>query len=136
MGKVVNFHLPADDVDRAAAFYRTVFGWEFVGYPGSPVPYLVHDGEGAGIPAAIAQREAEILKAPAPTIEVERIDDAMALVATNGGQQGRVREIAGVGRFGYAIDSEGNIIALLEPARTPSPVPSSNPGSPGLRTPE
>ena len=117
VGKVINFHLPADDVERAAEFYRKAFGWEFTSFPDSPVPYFVHDGngEGAGIPAAITQR-AEIVKAPAPTIDVEDIDQAMTVIATSGGQQGRVQTIPGMGRFGYAIDSEGNIIALLQRA--------------------
>ena len=115
MGKIVNFHLPADDVDRAAGFYRAVFGWDFAPFPGANVPYLVHDGEqgGAGIPAAITAR-GDIVKAPAPTIDVDDIDAAMLAVAMNGGQQGRVNDIPGVGRFGYAIDSEGNVIALLQ----------------------
>ena len=117
MGKVVNFHLPADDVERAAAFYRKVFGWEFIPYPNSPVPYLVNDsGDGpgsAGIPAAITARQ-EIVKAPVPTIEVENIDQALVAVVVEGGQQARVQEIPGLGRFAYAIDSEGNIIALLQ----------------------
>ena len=116
MGKVVNFHLPADDVNRAATFYREVFGWDFVPAQDSPVPYLVHEsgpGGGAGIPAAITQRQ-EIVKAPVPTIEVSDIDAAMTAIATKGGQQARVQNIAGIGRFGYAIDSEGNIIALLQ----------------------
>ncbi len=116
MGKIVNFHLPADDVERAAAFYRNVFGWEFAAIPNSPVPYLVHDSagpNGAGIPAAITVRQ-EIVKAPTPTIEVEDIDGAMTQVVMQGGQQARVQDIPGLGRFGYAIDSEGNIIALLQ----------------------
>jgi len=113
VGKVVNFHLPADDVERAATFYREVFGWEFKAFANSPVPYLVHDGSGAGIPAAITAR-AEPVKAPVPTIEVENIDQAMIDIAMKGGQQARVNEIPGLGRFGYAIDSEGNIIALLQ----------------------
>jgi hypothetical protein len=105
VGKIVNFHLPADDVDRAAKFYREVFGWEFVASEPSAVPYLVHspgEHDGAGIPAAITRRQ-DIVKAPTPTIEMK------------GGQQGRVQDIPGIGRFGYAIDSEGNVIALLEP---------------------
>ena len=115
MGKIVNFHLPADDVERAATFYREVFGWEFTPFAGSPVPYLVHEpGEnGAGIPGAITQRQS-IVKAPTPTIEVDQIDQVMIDVAMKGGQQGSVQAIPGLGRFGYAIDSEGNIIALLE----------------------
>ncbi len=117
MGKIVNFHLPADDVERAAKFYRDVFGWEFVPFPNAPTPYLVHDsadGEAtAGIPAAITVRQ-DIVKAPTPTIEVDAIDQAMLDIAMKGGQQGRVHDIPGLGRFGYAVDSEGNIIALLE----------------------
>jgi uncharacterized protein len=118
VGNVVNFHLPADDVERAAKFYHEVFGWRFQRFAESPVPYLVTDaGElnGSGIPAAITQRQ-EIVKAPVPTIEVEHIDQAMTDIAMKGGQQGRVEDIPGVGRFGYAIDSEGNIIALVQRA--------------------
>jgi predicted enzyme related to lactoylglutathione lyase len=117
MGKIVNFHLPADDTERAAKFYHDVFGWSFTAHPDAPT-YLVHDGaraDGAGVPAAITRRE-EIVKAPVPTIEVEHIDQTMIEVAMNGGQQGRVQDIPGVGRFGYAVDSEGNIIALLQRA--------------------
>ena len=115
MASVVSFHLPADDVERAATFYREVFGWEFVPFPDSPTPYLVHDAgqNGAGVPVAITPRQ-EIVKAPTPTIEVEDIDNAMTLIVMKGGQQARVRDIPGLGRFGYAIDSEGNIIALLQ----------------------
>jgi uncharacterized protein len=117
MGKVVNFHLPADDVERAATFYREVFGWEFTPFPNSPVPYLVNDaGNGAsgpGIPAAITARQ-ETVKAPVPTIEVDDIDQALVNVVLKGGQQARVQDIPGLGRFAYAIDSEGNVIALLQ----------------------
>jgi uncharacterized protein len=123
LGKIINFHIPADDVERAATFYRDVFGWEFVAAPGSPVPYWVHDGEaaaGAGVPAAITAR-AEIVKAPTPTIQVDDIDQAMFDIAMKGGQQGHVRELPGIGRFGYAIDSEGNIIALLQSAGAAPP---------------
>lgn len=115
MGRIVNFHLPADDVERAATFYREVFGWKFAPFAGSPVPYLVLENadDGAGIPAAITART-DVVKAPTPTIEVADIDQVMVLVATRGGQQARVQDIPGLGRFGYAIDSEGNIIALLQ----------------------
>ncbi len=116
VGKVVNFHIPAEDVERAATFYCEVFGWEFAPFAGSPVPYLVHDNAdtGAGIPAAITLRT-DVVKAPTPTMEVENIDQTMIDIALKGGQQGRVQNIPGVGRFGYAIDSEGNIIGLLQP---------------------
>ena len=117
VARIVNFHIPADDVDRAAKFYHDLFGWEFKPFPDSPVPYLVHDqtggGSDAGITAAITQRQ-EIVKAPVPTIEVDDIDQSMIAIVMKGGQQGRVQNIPGLGRFGYAIDSEGNVIALLQ----------------------
>lgn len=119
MGKVVNFHLPADDVERAAKFYQDVFGWSFQPFPGSPVPYFVADGDGedgVGIPAAITVRQPEIVKAPVPTIAVDDIDRAMTDIVMKGGQQANVQDIPGLGRFGYAVDSEGNIIALLQRA--------------------
>ena len=124
MGNIVNFHLPADDVERAATFYREVFGWEFTRVEPSPVPYLVHEpgADGAGIPAAITARQ-PIVKAPTPTFEVEQIDDAMTDIAMKGGQQGQVFDIPGIGRYGYAVDSEGNIIALLQRAGSEEPAP-------------
>jgi predicted enzyme related to lactoylglutathione lyase len=114
--KIVNFHIPADDVERASAFYKAVFGWEFAAHPQAPEFYFVHDGQGddaAGIPAAITKRH-NTVKAPVPTIEVEDIDVAMTDIALKGGRQARVDTIPGVGRFGYAMDSEENVIALLQ----------------------
>ncbi len=117
MPKIVNFHLPADDVERAAKFYREVFGWEFVPHPEAPAAYMTHGGageDGAGIPAAITKRQ-DVVKAPVPTIEVADIDQAMLDIATKGGRQARVQDIPGIGRFGYAMDCENNVIALLQP---------------------
>jgi len=116
--KIVNFHLPADDVARATAFYKDVFGWEFAPHPEAPETYHVHEGLGegsAGIGAAITKRH-DIVKAPVPTIEVEDIDQAMLDIALKGGRQARVQTIPGIGRFGYAMDSENNVIALLQRA--------------------
>ena len=117
MPKIVNFHIPADNVERAAQFYKDVLGWEFSAFPDSPVPYLTHEpaagGEGPGIPAAITARN-EPVKAPVPTIEVDDIDAALIKVAMSGGRQARVQTIPGFGRFAYAMDSEDNVIALLQ----------------------
>lgn len=33
MDKVVHFEIPADDMDRAQKFYKTVFGWHIVAMP-------------------------------------------------------------------------------------------------------
>jgi uncharacterized protein len=122
VGKIINFHLPATDVERAAAFYRAVFGWTIEQQAGSVAPYLVTSAEspnGPGIDAAIVARTT-MMSAPVPTIEVTEIDAAMARLTINGGQQSHVQDIPGIGRFGYAKDSEGNLIALLERSRPES----------------
>lgn len=114
-GRFVNFHLPADEIERATAFYRDLFGWELRALPGA-VPYVVTNPaqpEGPGIEAAIIKRE-PVVKAPTPTLEVQWIDDTMALISMNQGQQAAVKDIPGIGRFGYARDCEGNTIALLQ----------------------
>ncbi len=116
MSKVLNFHMPADDPDRAAQFYREVFGWQLTSMGTAQAPYL-HAQTGTsdepGIEAAIVKRD-QTLKSPVPTIAVDDIDAAMARVVVQGGQMATVREIEGIGRFGYALDSEGNTIALLQ----------------------
>jgi uncharacterized protein len=120
VGKVLNFHLPAENVERAATFYRQVFGWEITPFPDSPAPYLLiksGPAETPGIEGAIMERN-HTIKHPTPTIEVESIDDAMARLSMLGGQSSSVRDIPGVGRFGYAYDSEGNLIALLQRTAT------------------
>jgi predicted enzyme related to lactoylglutathione lyase len=115
VGSFLNLHLPADDVIRATVFYSEVFGWELRATPG-PVPYIVVSSaqlDGPGWDAAIVQRD-EVVKTPAPSIEVEWIDDVMTTLSMNEGQVAKVNDIAAVGRFGFAKDSEGNTIALLQ----------------------
>jgi predicted enzyme related to lactoylglutathione lyase len=119
MGKVINFHLPAGDVQRALAFYHNVFGWSFAPLGDGSFPYYHAPAEGPGIEAAITLRTQEIAH-PAPTIEVEDIDDAMARIAVLGGQQSSVQDFPGIGRFGYAKDCEGNVIALLQRTSRPA----------------
>jgi predicted enzyme related to lactoylglutathione lyase len=115
LGRFLNVHLPVDDVIRATVFYSELFGWELRATPGE-VPYIVVGAgqpDGPALDAALMQRE-QIVKAPTPTIEVEWIDDAMTTLAMTEGQVAAVNDIADIGRFGYAKDSEGNTIAMLQ----------------------
>lgn len=115
MGKIVNFHLPAANVERAVVFYQKVFGWAFTPLGDGSVPYFHATAEGAGIEAAITART-HVVANPVPTIEVDDIDDTLARLSICGGQQASVSDIPGIGRFAYARDSEGNTIALLQRA--------------------
>ena len=59
MPRVTHFEIPADDPERAADFYRKVFGWEIKKWDG-PVDYwLVTTGSAdePGIDGGIAKAE-------------------------------------------------------------------------------
>src|SRR5918993_4170444 len=49
MGRVVHFEIHAENPERAIAFYRELFGWEFTRWEG-PMPYWLIRTGGAGEP--------------------------------------------------------------------------------------
>lgn len=116
MGRIVHFELTADDVSRAVAFYANAFGWTADESPFAPGYHVANTGAGAGINGAIMPRAYQ--SQPAILwIEVDDIDAARATAAAAGGAPvGEVNEIPGRGRVGYARDTEGNLIGLIEPA--------------------
>ena len=45
MSSIVHFEIPADDIQRAKAFYSSLFGWKIVGIQG--MDYMMIDTYGA-----------------------------------------------------------------------------------------
>jgi predicted enzyme related to lactoylglutathione lyase len=124
MGRVVHFEIPGDDPERAAEFYRGVFGWEISKWDG-PVDYwMITTGEDSdpGVNGAIIRRmggapgDVQAVNAFINTIQVESIDETERKVPDAGGEQVVARdEIPGVGKVSYFKDTEGNIFGALEP---------------------
>ncbi len=125
MRKVVHFEIPADDVDRAKAFYGSVFGWElqtmamgdgdYTSVVTTPVDEQTYaPTEPGAINGGMTQRD-ERTPAPVITIDVEAIDDALREIEAGGGSTvtGRT-EIPGMGAFAYFKDCEGNVMGLWE----------------------
>jgi uncharacterized protein len=113
--RVVHFEITADDLDRAAAFYRDVFGWEINGWGGEDDYRLVSSGEGAGIDGALMGRSYG--QAVIDTIAVDMpVEDVLATVVAQGGVVlTEVGEIPGIGMHAYAKDTEGNVFGILHP---------------------
>lgn len=44
MGRVIHFELPVSDPERAAVFYKAVFGWKFEKWPGPMEYWMVSTG--------------------------------------------------------------------------------------------
>jgi uncharacterized protein len=126
MDKVVHFEIPADDLERAQKFYKSVFGWKMERAPGmeyimigtTPVNENFMPEEPGAINGGMMKRQQPITS-PVITIRVNNIEDAMKNVKKMGGEM--VRGKMQVGEMGYAAyfkDTEGNIIGLWQEIRS------------------
>ena len=116
MSRVIHFELPADNPNRAIAFYEKVFGWKFEKWEGPMEYWLITTGpeDQPGIDGGLTRRED-----PAAGIEnmidVKDLDAALVDVKAQGGEVTRPRmAIPGVGWLAYIKDTEGNIFGLIE----------------------
>ncbi|MEN6342165.1 MAG: VOC family protein [Methanospirillum sp.] len=114
MPRVVHFECHADDPERAAAFYREVFGWE-IGRTENPQYLLLRSGGSGepGIDGAIMPRIGG--SSFTNSIGVDSIDDYVLRVIRAGGEVliGR-KTVPGLGQIAYCADAEGNVFGLLE----------------------
>ena len=111
--RVIHFEIPADDPERAIAFYRAAFGWEIERFDGPTEYWTAKTGAGAGINGAFVRRGA--VPATTNTIAVDDLDAAIASVEDLGGHlAGPPIVIAGAGRFCYASDTEGNLFGMIQ----------------------
>jgi len=115
MNRVVHFDIPADDVERAKAFYEKVFGWKFEKWEGPMDYWLVMTGkDGPGIDGGMAKRQGPD-QAVMNTIGVESVDQAVADIQANGGQIVMPKnEIPGVGWMATFRDPEGNMSGVIQ----------------------
>ncbi len=122
MPRVVHFECHADDPERAAAFYREVFGWE-IARTDDPYYILLRSGASGedGIDGAVMLRIGGSSFTNA--IAVDSIHEYVLRIIRAGGEVLMAeRTVAGVGRIAYCSDAEGNVFALLErEAKAPEP---------------
>ncbi|MFG1911844.1 VOC family protein [Kribbella sp. NPDC048928] len=115
MGRIIHVEIVAEDHDRAAAFYRKVFGWEVTPAPVPDGYLLARTGAGAGIDGAIMSSRYQ----SQPTIawiEVDDLEAALEAARVAGGTPvGEIQELPGVGRLSYVRDTENVLIGLRSP---------------------
>ncbi len=119
MPRVVYFEFTAEDPERAATFYRNVFGWNAVKWDGPEDYWSIITGEESepGINGGMMRRREGSPNATT-SIEVESLADYTEKVVTAGGIQVVPRtEIPGIGSYAYFKDTEGNIFCIMEPER-------------------
>lgn len=117
MPRVIHFEIPAENPERAAKFYREVFGWEIQKWAG-PIEYWLAttgaDGQ-PGINGGLMRREGPYT-GPTNTIDVASVDAAVQTVQAKGGKLVIPKmAIPGIGYLAYCHDTEGNLFGVLQP---------------------
>ena len=121
MPRVVHFEIHADDPQRAAHFYQSVFGWQIQKWDGPEDYWLVTTGKAPepGIDGAIVKRRGQIdgeaVIAYVCTVDVPSVDDTIAKITSLGGTIALPKmAVPGVGWVAYSKDTEGNIFGTMQ----------------------
>ena len=116
MPRPVHFEIPSDDPEKAIAFWKGVFDWQFQKYEGGGWDYwLIKTGaDGPGIDGGLMKKmnEGQPL---VNTIEVPSVDDYSDKVKAAGGTIVVPKmAIPGVGWLVYFKDLDGIIHGLMQ----------------------
>ena len=130
MNRVVHFEIHAEDPERAAKFYREVFGWDIQEWvvPGLEMRkenryWLVSTGpqEAPGINGGLlfrrgaAPAEGQPVNAYICTIGVASVDESVNKAVAAGATVALPKmPIKGVGWLAYCRDTEGNLFGLMQ----------------------
>ena len=126
MNPVVHFGMPAEDRKRMSDFYAKVFGWQtkqFGSEMGNYVFATTTESDERNTPkkpgainGGFFTKTAEDTL-PKVTIQVEDIQEAMRKIEAAGGKiLGAVQDMPGLAKFVNFQDTEGNRVALMQPA--------------------
>jgi uncharacterized protein len=116
MSRVIHFEIPADDLERAANFYRKAFGWKIEKWPGPMEYWMVTTGTDGtpGINGGLMRKQAPTV-ATTNTIGVDSVDAAVTAVQNAGGKLVVPKTpIPTIGYFAYCQDPEGNLFGVMQ----------------------
>jgi uncharacterized protein len=123
---IVHFEIPADQPERAAKFYRDLFGWDIKQYEGSAaggmdywmVRTVPTDAQGQptrpGVNGGLMRRMFPG-QTPVNYIAVPKVDDFVRKAERLGAKilMGK-QPVPGMGWFAQMADTEGNVFAIWE----------------------
>ena len=112
-GEFSHIEFPADDLERAKAFYGAVFGWQFRSSEEIP-GYLLYEAGPGGLGGGIGKRGENAPDAVRNYITVDSIDDSLASATANGGRVVTPKTDIGFGWYAAITDTEGNEVGLYK----------------------
>jgi predicted enzyme related to lactoylglutathione lyase len=116
MSRVIHFDLSADNPERAAEFYRSVFNWKVNKWEGPEDYWLIQTGteEEPGVTGGVAGR-IKPNDTTAVVFDVESVDRAAKKVLDSGGIiREEKKAIPGVGYLIMCKDTEGNTFGIMQ----------------------
>lgn len=130
MPTIVHFEIPADDMDRAASFYKELFGWTITPWNGSSEYWMIATGAKPSSPApegtapatpAPPALEGGMMKRRSPDqsiihyVDVASLDDALKQVVALGGTVTVPKmPVPNMGYFAVCRDTEANAFGLWQ----------------------
>ncbi|MEX0649819.1 MAG: VOC family protein [Candidatus Andersenbacteria bacterium] len=124
MNRVIHFEIQADDPERAATFYREVFGWNIEKWADSEQEYWVvrtadQNSTEPGINGGLLKRPAKTppqecgTNAYVCTVGVESFDEIAGKIEVAGGLVAMPKfALTGMAWQGYFLDTEGNTFGI------------------------
>ncbi len=125
--RVVHFEIQADEIERAAQFYRDVFGWKIEKYPGVDFEYwfvLTADIKSTepGISGGLLKRPTKTppqecgANAFVCTVQVDNFEETAKKIEEAGGKVAMPKfALKGMAWQGYFLDTEGNTFGIHQP---------------------
>jgi predicted enzyme related to lactoylglutathione lyase len=115
MSSIVHFEIPADDIQRAKAFYSSLFGWKIEGIQG--MDYAMIDVFGA--PGGGMMKRMHPDQQITDYIGVPSVDEYAAKVEKLGGKIIVPKKaVPGMGYFVICMDTENNSFGIWEMSPT------------------
>jgi uncharacterized protein len=114
--RVIHFEFGCESPERAAKFYRDVFGWTIEKWQGPTAYWLAATGPESdiGINGGLL-RHPDGRPRTIVTIDVESVDEYGERIRKNGGDQCAPKmTIPGVGYLAYFNDTEGNLFGIMQ----------------------
>ena len=124
MNRITHFEIQADEPERAAQFYRDVFGWEITKWEGGQMEYWMvmtapKDSTDPGINGGLLRRSTKTppqecgTNAFTCTVVVENYDEIEKKILAAGGIVAMPKfAFVGMAWQGYYLDTEGNVFGI------------------------
>jgi hypothetical protein len=112
---LVWFEIPADNPERAKAFYGALFGWKIELFPGMADYWHIDTGGGDGTPDGGLMKRKHPEQPITNYVNVASVNEAAAKVQKLGGKICKPKTaVPQMGYFAICQDTEGNEFALWE----------------------